>query len=68
MIQKDISYEMRLRECCLTTLETRRLRGDHIKVSKTLNRYDNIDREHDITLSKKQRRFDMRNFHFHKEQ
>ena len=46
MIQKlrNISYEMRLKECGLTTLETRRLRGDQIEVSKILNGYENIDR------------------------
>ena len=69
MIQKlrNISYEMRLKECGLTTLETRRLRGDHIGVFKILNGYENIDRnilfwvkeerrtrEHGITLTKKQ--------------
>ena len=38
MIQKrrNISYEMRLKECGLTTLETRRLR-DQIEVFKILN-------------------------------
>ena len=45
MIQKlrNISYEMRLKECGLTTLETRRLRGDQIEVFKVLNGYENID-------------------------
>ena len=38
MIQKrrNISYEMRLKECGLTTLETRKLRGDQIDVFKIL--------------------------------
>ena len=46
MIQKlrNISYEMRLKECGLITLETRRLRGDQIEVFKILNGYENIDR------------------------
>ena len=46
MIQKlrNISYEMRLKECGLTTLETRRLRGHQIEVLKILNGYENIDR------------------------
>ena len=46
MIQKlrNISYEMRLKECGLTTLETRRLRRDQIEVFKILNGYENIDR------------------------
>ena len=29
---RDISYEMRLRGCGLTTLETRMLRGDQIEL------------------------------------
>ena len=79
MIQKlrNISYEMRLKECGLTTLETRRLRGDQIEVFKILNGYENIDRNiffsvkeerrtrgHGVTLAKKQCRLDIRTFSF----
>ena len=41
MIQtpRNITYEMRLKECGLTTLETRRLR-DQIEVFKILNGYE----------------------------
>ena len=41
---RNISYEMRLKECGLITLKTRRLREDQIEVFKILNGYDNIDR------------------------
>ena len=74
---RNISYEMRLIECCLTTLETRRLRGDQIEVFKILNGYENIDRNilltvkeerrtrgHGVTLAKKQCRLDIRKFSF----
>ena len=46
MIQKfrNINNEMRLRDCGLTTLETRRLRGDQLEVFKILNGNENIDR------------------------
>ena len=71
---RNISYEMYLKECGLTTLETRRLRGDQIEVFKILNRYENIDRNifyrlrkreglsrgHRITLPMKQCRQDIR--------
>ena len=42
---RNISYEMHLKvkECGLTQLETRRLRGDQIEVFKILNGYENID-------------------------
>ena len=55
MIQKlrNISYEIRLKECGLTTLETRRLRYQ-IEVFKILNGYGNIDRN--IYLSVKEER------------
>ena len=40
---RSISYEMHLKECGLTTPETRRLR-DQIEMFKILNGYENIDR------------------------
>ena len=52
---RDLSYEEHLKECGLTTLETRRLRGDQIEVSKVLIRSENIDsrtRGHKVTLVK----------------
>ena len=76
MIQK-LSYEMRLKECGLTTLETKKLRGDQIEVFKILNGYENINRNiffsvkeermtrgHGITLAKKQCRLDIRKSSF----
>ena len=41
---RNISYEMRLKECGLTTVETRRLRGDQTDVFKILKWYENVDR------------------------
>ena len=64
---------MRLKDCLLTTLETRRLKGDQIKVFKILNGYENIDRiffserrtrGHEVTLAKKQCRLDITTFSF----
>ena len=74
---RDLSYEERLKECGLTTLETRRLRGDHIEVFKLLNGYENIDRNmffslkkdsrtrgHEVKLVKDQCRLDIRKHSF----
>ena len=74
---RDLSYDDRLKECGLTTLETRRLRGDQIEVFKILNGHENIDpniffniktgqitRGHDFTLVKGQNRLDFRKYSF----
>ena len=41
---RELSYEDRLRECGLTILETRRLRGDKIEVFRIVNGYGNSDK------------------------
>ena len=74
---RDLSYEERLKECGLTTLETRRLRGDQIEIFKILNGYENIDRNmffslkkdsrtrgHEVKLVKDQCRLDIRKHSF----
>ena len=75
---RDLIYEERLKECGLTTLETRRLRGGQIEVFKILNGYENIDsniffleikenritRVHNYKLVKKQSRLDVRKYSF----
>ena len=61
--------------CGLTTLDTRRLRGDQIEVFKILNGHTNIDRDicfsvkeerrtrgHGVTLTKKQCRLGIKQF------
>ena len=78
---RNMSYEKRLKECGLTTLETRMLSVDQIEVFKILNGYEKIDRNiffsvkeerrtrgHGVTLAKKQCRLDIFFKHFHKEQ
>ena len=49
---RDLRYEERLKECGLTTLDTRRLRGDQIEVFKILNGYENIDSNFFLKLRK----------------
>ena len=44
-----LSYEERLEECGLTTLETRMLREDQIKIIKILNGYEHIDKNSVLT-------------------
>ena len=74
---RDPSYEERLKECGLTTIETRGIRGDKIEVFKILNGYENIDRNmffshkkdsrtrvHKVKLEKDQCRLDIRNYPF----
>ena len=41
---RDLSYRSHLLQCGLTTLETRRLRGDQIEVLKIVNGYEDVDR------------------------
>ena len=74
---RDLSYESRLLQCGLTTLETRRLRGDQIEVFKIVNGYEDVDRNmffklkegsrtrgNKAALVKEQCRLDMRKYSF----
>ena len=66
-----------MKECGLTTLDMRKLRGDHIDVFKILNGHENVDpniffkiktgkitRGHDLKLVKGQSRLDFRKYSF----
>ena len=55
---KNTSYEMRVQEYGLTTLEIRRLR-DQIKVFKILNGCENIDRNMFASVKEERRIEDM---------
>ena len=69
----QLSYEKRLQQCRLTTLETRRIRGDQIEVFKIMHGYeglnkdmffriknDSITRGHSLALVKSHSRLDIR--------
>ena len=73
---RDLSYENRLLQCGLTTLQPRRLRGDQI-VFKIVNGYEDVDRNmffklkegsrtrgHKAAFVKEQCRLDMRKYSF----
>lgn len=72
----NLSYEERLQKLQLTTLETRRLRGDLIEVFKILKGYENINKDlffqhsqsnlrgHSLKLSKKRVRLDISKYSF----
>ena len=74
---RDLSYESRLLQCGLTTLETRRLRRYQIEVFKIVNGYEDVYRNmffklkegsktrgHRVALDKEQCRLDMRKYSF----
>ena len=74
---RHLIYESCLLQCGLTTLETRRLRGDQIEVFKIVNYYQDVGRNmffkleessrtrgHKAALVKEQCRLDMRKYSF----
>ena len=74
---RDLSYESRLLQRSLTTLETRRLRGDQVEMFKIVSGYEDVDRNmffklkedsrtrgQKAALVKEQCRLDMRKYSF----
>ena len=41
----QLSYEERIQQCILTTLETRRIRGDQIEVFKIMQGYEGLNKD-----------------------
>jgi len=48
---KSLSHDERLQKSGLTTLETRRLRGDLIEMFKIINGFDDINYQKNFSLS-----------------
>jgi len=74
---KDLEYEERLNRCRLTTLETRRIRGDMIETYKILTGKEKLDKDlffkqpyrssrrgHELKIYKGKCRLDLRKFSF----
>ena len=74
---RNLNYESRLLQYGLTTLETKRLKGDQIEEFKIKNGYEDVDRNmfiklkegsstrgHKAALVKEQCRLDMRKYSF----
>ena len=76
---KSLSYYQRLKKVCLTSLETRRVRGDFIEVFKIFKGFDNVNysqffslsstglRGHEFKRQKPQIHLDIRKHFFHLE-
>ena len=57
---RDINHKMHLRECDLTTLETKRLRGNQIEVFIISSGFENIDTNLFFRIIKKEGLEDMK--------
>ena len=49
---RDLSCEERLKECGLTIMEARRLKGDQIEVSEIMNGHEHVHRHSLFSLRK----------------